>query len=408
MRKGTERWKRHVILLLGVLFGASLAAAATGGESGGATVTHRMTALVFQLAAIIFAARLGNGVARAARMPAVLGEFLAGIVIGPSLLGGVPLLGFARGLFGSTVQEGFPVSPEVYGFATVASILLLFFAGLETNIRMFLRFAWAGSVIGVAGVVFSFVIGLLTGHWVLDAPLTDTRCLFLGVMSTATSVGITTRILSDRRKMDSPEGVTIMAGGAILAKVIGCGIPALFLNFNLRGALCIGLGMVPRCEVVLIITGIGVSNGLLDDAVLGQAAILVFSSMLLAPPLLSRMLKSSKPATRKKVVVEEKETLAYDYPCEALTEMFAHEMVIEFRHQGFFVCMAGFDAVVHHITKDRSMISMFRNPDRIVFKVSKTDVPLVRRVVHKAYSVIHDMIGQLERVEEPDEDAVDA
>ena len=54
----------------------------------------------------------------------------------------------------------------------------------------------------------------------LKTSFMDVRCLLLGIMSTATSVGITARILSDRTKMDSPEGVTILAS-AVFDDVLG-------------------------------------------------------------------------------------------------------------------------------------------------------------------------------------------
>ena len=87
---------------------------------------------------------------------------------------------------------------------------------------------------------------------------------------------------------------------AVLGKLIGCGIPALFLNFNLRGALRIGVGMIPRGEVALIIAGIGLSTGLIDDKIFSIVMIMTFTTTLITPPLLDKIFDSNKSALRKK------------------------------------------------------------------------------------------------------------
>ncbi len=188
-------------------------------------MTHQMVVLVLQLAIIIFAVRVGGGLVKRLKMPSVLGELMAGIVIGPYLLGSVPLpwIGFAHGVFPRPEEGASPVSPELYGFATIASLILLFMAGLETDFRQFLKYSVAGTVIGLGGVVVSFAAGDFAGvffgigdnlHFLSPA------CLFLGALCTATSVGITARILSEKKRMDSPEGVTILAS-AIIDDVLG-------------------------------------------------------------------------------------------------------------------------------------------------------------------------------------------
>ena len=73
--------------------------------------------------------------------------------------------------------------------------------------------------------------GVALGVFFLGYSATDPLCLFLGVISTATSVGITARILSDQKKMDSPEGVTIMTA-AVFDDVLGIIVLAVILGFT--------------------------------------------------------------------------------------------------------------------------------------------------------------------------------
>lgn len=179
-----------------------------------------MLRLVLQLAVIFIFARLGGFIfSRLLKLPSVLGELSAGLLIGPYALGGMHVPG-AGTLFPLT-SDSLAVSPELYGFATLASILLLFLSGLESDLTLFVRYSVVGIAVGVGGVVLSFLGGAYAAIFFGLAPsFSSPTALFLGVVSTATSVGITARILADKRKMDSPEGVTILAA-AVLDDVLG-------------------------------------------------------------------------------------------------------------------------------------------------------------------------------------------
>ena len=189
-------------------------------------ITEIITDLVFQLALIIFAARIFGKIAVRFGIPSVLGELIAGIIIGPFALGGIALPFFPHGLFGVTDSIAGAVSPELYAFSQIASIILLFASGLETDLSLFIKYSVSGGIIGLGGVVISFFFGAACAFFILPllgiecSGLFDVKCLFLGIMSTATSVGITARILSDKKKMDSPEGVTILAA-AVFDDVLG-------------------------------------------------------------------------------------------------------------------------------------------------------------------------------------------
>jgi len=172
-------------------------------QSSSADPTVQITQFIFQLAVILFVARLGGMAAEAMSQPSVLGELLVGIIIGPYALGAMPLPGFPSGLF--PILEGEPISMMLQAFANVAAIILLFSSGLQTDLDMLMKYSVAGSIVGLGGVIFSFGFGLVIGafftHQALLAPIN----LFIGIMSTATSVGITARILSDRKKWIRPR-----------------------------------------------------------------------------------------------------------------------------------------------------------------------------------------------------------
>jgi Kef-type K+ transport system membrane component KefB len=186
-------------------------------------LTELVTHLAFQLAVILFVAKLAGEISeRYLRIPPVLGELLAGVAIGPYLLGGMAVFGFGP-LFpiphGGTV--GIPISPELWSIAQIASVILLFSVGLETNLQLFLRYAAPAGVVALGGVIFPFVLGVVaTVLFGFADGFMSPSALFMGAIMTATSVGITARVLSERRKLHTPEGVTIL-GAAVVDDVLG-------------------------------------------------------------------------------------------------------------------------------------------------------------------------------------------
>lgn len=179
--------------------------------------------LVAQLSVILIAAKLGAEICeRYLKQPAVLGELIAGVLLSPFLFGGhIPF--FEGGpLFPRPLEAvGIPISPPLFAVAQVAAVVLLFLAGLETDLKQFFRYALAATVVAMGGVIVPFFLGAyLTVLFGAAAHFYDPSALFVGSILTATSVGITARVLGDINKLDTPEGVTIL-GAAVVDDVIG-------------------------------------------------------------------------------------------------------------------------------------------------------------------------------------------
>ena len=147
--------RHHRLLLPAAVAAGMIGLLATGASAGDEAappakdVLDRMMVLVIQLGVILFAAKLGNMLFVRLRMPGALGELLAGMAIGPYALGRIGFYGFDRGLFPAVAPLG--VSPELYGLTVVASVVLMFNVGLETNVRMLLRQSAAGLLAGIGG-----------------------------------------------------------------------------------------------------------------------------------------------------------------------------------------------------------------------------------------------------------------
>ncbi len=520
-------------------------------------MTHKMLQLVIQLGIIVIAANFsGWFFSKKLKQPRVLGELIAGMVIGPYTLGSIHIAALEGALFPHT-GEAIPVSPELYGVATIGSIILLFVSGLETDLKTFLRFSAKGSIVGIGGIIFSFLLG--SGVTVLLNPAVDSlmhpTALFLGTISTATSVGITARILSEKKKLSTPEGVTILAaavlddvlsiillsvvvgismvsasGGdvvwgeigmvalkaigfflictllgiflaprvtrglkafqsldiiisasigialilaglsemvelamiigsyitglsfsqtdvshairekiegvydfvvpiffcvmgmmvnfmamvdviwfglaftliAFVGKVVGCGLPSMFVGFNIRGALRIGSGMLPRGEVTLIVAGIGLSSGAIGHDMFGVAIMTMLFASVAAPPLLIR---SFSGGSGYRSTLEEKDeavSIELSFPSQMAADFMRRSLAEGFRSEGFFVNRLDHTAHVYQLRMELVVLTLIQEGEKIILNTPPEHEQFVRLMMMEQLLDFKDFLSGLESMKSPD------
>ena len=167
-----------------------------------AEVGHGLTVpeFLFLLIAILVSAKVLGELAERIGQPAVLGELLAGVLLGGSVLGILD-----------------PTLEVVHLLAEVGVVLLLFQIGLETNLARLLQVGGASAAVAIVGVVLPFVLGYGVAAALGLDPLTAVVC---GAALTATSVGITARVLSDLGRLQEPES-QIVLGAAVIDDIIG-------------------------------------------------------------------------------------------------------------------------------------------------------------------------------------------
>jgi Kef-type K+ transport system membrane component KefB len=425
-------------------------------------LTAQMAHFIIQLAVIFLVARISAEVTENIfKAPGVLGELMVGMIIGPYALGGLikfPVIGYLFPLPVAGVELCLNIPCELFALAQVSSIILLFLAGLETDLKQFIKYTYPAIMVALGGIIVPFLLGsslsVLMGF---GDSIFDITPLFVGTIMTATSVGITARVLSVIKKMDTPEGVTIMAAAvvddiagvliltgvisiatlgsfsldevsavalkgvafliilviacafisrflskilsyfkstgsvivislglcffaaaaseffglamiigayimglslstsevapklredlepvfntfvpiffvvmgmlvdfstmrpalifgilltilAIIGKVFGSALPALFVGFNNKGAFRIGIGMLPRGEVALIVAGVGLSAGVINRDIFGVSIMMTFITTLLAPimlvPFFTRGGEGTKAGVRSRTFVD--------------------------------------------------------------------------------------------------------
>ncbi|MGB5259151.1 MAG: cation:proton antiporter [Gammaproteobacteria bacterium] len=166
------------------------------------------------LLVILLTARIFAELATRLQAPSVIGELFAVVVLGPSLLGWIE-----------------PVE-AIKLMAEIGIILLLFEVGLETDVKRLVRTGLKSFIVAIAGFVLPLVLGFALGYWVFGLSLLVS--LFIGGTLTATSIGITVRVLSDLKRQQAPEG-QIVLGAAVLDDVLGVVLLALLYEFSIGG-----------------------------------------------------------------------------------------------------------------------------------------------------------------------------
>ena len=155
--------------------------------------------LLLGLACAWLAAKvLGESLQRM-RQPPVLGELLAGVLIGPGVLG--------------LVHD----SPGLHVLAELGVLLLLFEVGLESDLHDLLRAGAQATVVAVVGVVLPFAAGFALMHG-LGYPVLV--AIFIGATLTATSVGITARVLADLGRLHDAAAKVVL-GAAVVDDILG-------------------------------------------------------------------------------------------------------------------------------------------------------------------------------------------
>jgi Kef-type K+ transport system membrane component KefB len=163
--------------------------------------------VLLALAVILVGARLGGCAAERLGQPAVLGELLVGVVLG--------------NLQGARLEwvTSMRTDPTVDLLAQVGAVILLFEVGLESTMRDMLRVGLRSLLVAVLGVVAPWALGWWVGALLLPDKSAYVHA-FLGATLTATSVGITARVLKDIGRAKSPEA-RIILGAAVIDDVIG-------------------------------------------------------------------------------------------------------------------------------------------------------------------------------------------
>lgn len=228
----------YPLLAGAIVLTPSVAQAAEDGSGGHAGA---FPALFFFLVVMLLAARIGSLVKRI-NQPDVLGELLMGVA-----LGALAFLPWFHGI------EGYKSNAFIKDIAEIGVILLLFKAGLESNLGEMKKVGVRAGIVAVIGVVLPFIGGWLVSRWLLPEYGAHTH-LFIGATLTATSVGITARVFGDLKFRETIES-KIVLGAAVIDDVLGLLILAVVSGVVSGGSLGVSGIAILSLKAFLFLVG---------------------------------------------------------------------------------------------------------------------------------------------------------
>ena len=183
---------------------------------------HGITEILFRLFVIFASAKIMGELFERFKQPALIGEILAGVILGPHLLNLIP-------------------NQEIYQvLAEIGVMILLFTVGLHIKVEDILKVGGRSTLVAVLGVVFPFVLGYL---YTLIIQHSTIEAMFIGAAMVATSVGITARIFADLNLMDS-EIARIILAAAVIDDILGMIVLAIVTGAGQGTLSYVNLGVI--------------------------------------------------------------------------------------------------------------------------------------------------------------------
>lgn len=223
-----------------------------------------LAGVLLSLVVIYFASKLGGEICFRLNLPPVLGELLGGVIIGVSALGllifpdsGASasdslLMQFLQATSTLTpegAQSVFATQSEVISLLSeLGVIILLFEIGLESDLKELIRVGPQAAIVAVVGVVVPFAAGTAGLVYIFHLPVIP--AVFAGAALTATSIGITAKVLSEIDRLNSMEG-QIIIGAAVLDDVLGIIVLAVVASL-------VKTGEIQIANVIYLIISAGV------------------------------------------------------------------------------------------------------------------------------------------------------
>lgn len=227
--------------------------------------------LIFLLALILFFAKTAGYLSTLIGQPSVLGELIAGIIIGPSLINITHL----------PIIHGVYLEEMIFELGEIGVLLLMFLAGLELHISDLTKNLKVSVLSGSLGVIIPVVLGYFAGHWM---GLDNDKAIFFGLTLGATSVSISAQTLIELNKLRTRVGLGLL-GAAVIDDVLvilllssflalsssASGVSQIIIVFIkmlvfLAASVGIGLWVLPK--ITRVTERLNISKGLLAFALI--------------------------------------------------------------------------------------------------------------------------------------------
>lgn len=241
-----------------------------------------LAGVLLSLVVIHFASKLGGEICSRINLPPVLGELVGGVIVGisafrclvfpesgslaeDSLI--ISLLQSTAGLSPESAPSVFASQSEVISLLSeLGVIILLFEIGLESDLKELIRVGPIAIVVAVVGVTAPFVAGTLGLVYIFNTPLIP--AVFAGAALTATSIGITAKVLAELGQLSSEEG-QIIIGAAVLDDILGIVILAVVASLVKTGEIQISNIVYLAISAAVFLIGSIILGRLLSPLLVG-------------------------------------------------------------------------------------------------------------------------------------------
>lgn len=234
---------RAIMVLAAIAFPLMSFANSEGGEAA-RNVSHSdpVAPVLFGLIIILLAAKIGGELFEKIGQPSVLGELIFGMIIGNAFL----LTGGAYS-FGHLFE-----SESIDIMARLGVMILLFQVGLESNVKDLMKVGISSFIVAVVGVAAPMVLGYYVSGWIIPEAGFNVH-LFIGATLTATSVGITARVLKDLNKLATAEAKIIL-GAAVIDDVLGLIILSVVSGIVISGQISAGsIAYISATSIIFLV-----------------------------------------------------------------------------------------------------------------------------------------------------------
>ncbi len=203
---------------------------------------------IIQLIIILAGAKFAGFVFEKLKQPKVLGELFVGLLLGSSVLGLID------------------INNEIVIFiANLGVIALLFEVGIESRVSELLRTGFSSLLVALIGVILPLLLAMIYGIYFLE--FDTVKAFFLGSVLTATSVGLTVRVLQELDKVNSTEGKIIL-GAAVTDDVLGLILLSILVDIERTGSVVLGnIAMITALALAFLIASVLIGR-FLEDKIL--------------------------------------------------------------------------------------------------------------------------------------------
>ncbi len=280
------------------------------------------------------------------------------------------------------------------------------------NPNLFLVFVLAFSlalsgifeVFGVAAIIGAYVVGLSFSRTDMGDVLAEKSQsiseFFVPVLYVVMGMLVDFRVLMDPSIILPGLGFALLSG---FAKIAGSAVPALASGFTGWGALRVGLGTVPRGEVALIISSLGLALGDFSLEVFQVMVVMIVFSVGLGAPLFALSLRRGGAGTKGSWGRVQTETSTLDLPNEEITSLITDGILRIAEEDGFFVHRLEITGTVYRLRRDEIYLTIHRHEKQIEIVCAPQDIGIAKTLLYEVIVHVRERMARITAINVPEE-----